>query len=91
MLRYCLQVSDYSDIDRHDFVIHAPFEAGNMFGVFLGFNVTRSCFNITAIDDNNSENQVEPVQFRIMVEQPLVRALPSSQFVTVQILDDDCN
>ena len=81
----------YSDIDQRDFVIHAPLQAGNVFGVFLGFNVTRSCFNITAIDDNTSENRMEPVQFRITINQPLVRALPSSQFVTVQILDDDCN
>ena len=78
-------------IDQRDFVIHAPLEDGNIYGVFLGFNVTRSCFNITAIDDNTSENQMEPVQFRISIENPLVRALPSSQFVTVQILDDDCN
>ena len=81
----------YSDIDRRHFVIHAPLEARNMFGVFLGHNVTRSCFNITAIDDNVSVNRMESVQFRITIDQPLVRALPSSQFVTVQILDDDCN
>lgn len=64
---------------------------GNVYGVYLGYNVTRSCLNITAIDDDVPETRVETVQFRIPdVGNPRVRVLPSAQSVTVRILDDDC-
>ena len=55
--------------------------------------MTRSCFNITAIDDEDSdESRTESVQFTISnVDVGRVRVLPSASSVTIQILDDDCN
>ena len=54
--------------------------------------MTRSCFNITAIDDEVSESRTESVQFRISnIDVGRVRVLPSASLVTIQILDDDCN
>ena len=36
-----------------------------MYGVLFGINTTRSCFNVTAINDNNPEDPVESLQLRI--------------------------
>ena len=60
--------------------------------MFFGVNTTRSCFNVTAINDGIPEDPVETVQFRIdgIRRTDIIQVSSSAQTATVAILDDDC-
>lgn len=82
----------YCFVGRQDFIIQSPLPSNEFgVGVFLGPNITRSCINITAIDDDVPENPVNTVQFVIEIFEDLrLLVFPPAQVVTVNILDDDC-
>ena len=68
-------------------------EGPGVYEVLFGVNTTRSCFNITAIDDSIAEDTLEPVEIRISLtrlDQVFIQISPSAETVRLGILDDDC-
>ena len=56
-------------------------------------NTTRSCFNISAIDDSIAEDRLETVEISISltrINQVFIQVSPSAQTARLGILDDDC-
>jgi hypothetical protein len=71
----------------------AASEGAGAYEVLFGVNTTRSCFNITAIDDSIEEDRLEPVEVRISltrINQSLIQVSPTAQTARLGILDDDC-
>ena len=61
--------------------------------MLFGVNTTRSCFNVTAVDDNIDEDTLETVEFRISQtrqNQGFIQVSPSAVTARLGILDDDC-
>ena len=74
-------------------MVQAPRERPGVYEVLFGVNTTRSCFNITAIDDSVAENRLETVEISISlsrVNQVFIQVSPSAQSARLGILDDDC-
>ena len=79
-----------------DFMVQARpavTERDGVYVVLFGANTSRSCFNITAIDDSIVEDRVEIVNINISLtreNQVFIQVSPSAQRVRLGILDDDC-
>ena len=80
-------------IDNLDFTIMASaIQSRGAYELHFDINTTRSCFNVTAVDDTDPETPIRTVEFRIDgIRTPnLIQVSPSSQIARVAILDDDC-
>lgn len=73
-------------------MIDSPLESqGRFVELFLGPSTNKSCFTITAIDDDSPETPTKNYQFLLSFNVEETRFQVSrSTFVSVDVLDDDC-
>lgn len=77
----------YSLVDSvNDYIIEYPIEQREQ--IYLGPTVTRSCINVTAVDDNIEEDFQKELTL-ILHKGDNSNAIVKNSFVQIAILDND--